>query len=331
MREYRFTPLAVALSLMAGVAVVGGGYAVSKKVAEDTAREVSDEAIATSAELAAKDALKQELVKEEFLRYFVDKVKERTLPRITETVKEVAFDYSADVDDKYKAITDQIRTDLNQVTRKTDEIVDERMDELRQEDIEIRGEIEESQKSIHDFIKLTLTDLVPSGCISAFFCSTDSPPPGWLVCDGTVITSNPDAGGDARADVEYERLVDVLNTIGYGEGEDRARVPDLRGYFLRGVEGNRRVGDFQQESVRRHKHPVYSEAQSVGRSLPEMERGAYRNYLTEIRNWSMPAPAPVFKDTEFQGISSDDHRSFEIHDTDETRPKNIAVVWCIKI
>jgi hypothetical protein len=172
--------------------------------------------------------------------------------------------------------------------------------------------------------------LVPPGCIAAFYCTLKSPPPGWLVCDGKLITSDPAKSADLPADVKYSRLINILTVVGDKVDENVVRLPDLRGMFLRGIDDSRKTGDLQEDAIKNHKHPIYGEAQMVGMSMPELEHGKYRNYYTEIRSWSIPAPTPVYKDTEFQGISNADNRSFQNFGDTETRPVNIGVVWCIK-
>ncbi len=303
-----------------------GGYLIVHEIAESTAKEVAEEALMTTAEDAARSALMQELVKDEFVQFLVDNVKEDALPSINQNVKEL----NKTIDKKYAKITDDLKDALITLEETTKEVTDERIKELEQADEDIKKSNAESTQAINDFINLSLTDLVPSGCIAAFYCNPAAPPSGWLACDGRTISSDPSQDVDHKPDVKYARLVSILTGLGYGEGINIAVLPDLRGRFLRGVQGKMVVGGYEPDTIKGHKHPIYGEAQVVGRSLPETERGRYRNYLTEIRSWSIPAPEPVFKDTEFQGRSSEDHQSFKPEVAVETRPKNISVVWCIK-
>jgi microcystin-dependent protein len=75
--------------------------------------------------------------------------------------------------------------------------------------------------------------VMPVGTILCFALKT--PPSGWLVCDGSVI--------DKSANPEFAPLVDALRASAggvsnhpyiYGLNANQARLPDLRGDFLRG-------------------------------------------------------------------------------------------------
>ena len=67
--------------------------------------------------------------------------------------------------------------------------------------------------------------LVPPGTVVAYAGST--PPPGWLLCDGREVTRT-----------LYPALFAAITTT-YGSVSTTAsfRLPDYRGYFLRGVDG----------------------------------------------------------------------------------------------
>src|SRR5204862_5941115 len=74
--------------------------------------------------------------------------------------------------------------------------------------------------------------LAPAGSIMAYLGTI--PPPGWLLCDGTVV------GRTA-----YARLFAVIGTSsGSGDGSSTFHLPDLRGMFLRGVNGSRSDTNF---------------------------------------------------------------------------------------
>ena len=62
----------------------------------------------------------------------------------------------------------------------------------------------------------------PSGSVVAFMGA--SPPAGWLECNGAAVSRT-----------AYENLFSVISTMyGLGDGSTTFNVPDLRGYFLRG-------------------------------------------------------------------------------------------------
>ena len=69
--------------------------------------------------------------------------------------------------------------------------------------------------------------MVPVGSVMSYAGSTDAlATSGWLVCDGSQITAT-----------EYPLLVQALGNIYGGDGVTTACVPDMRGQFVRGVDG----------------------------------------------------------------------------------------------
>lgn len=90
---------------------------------------------------------------------------------------------------------------------------------------------------------------------------------GWLLCDGRMLDRTANRN-------RYQPLFDVIGSSWGGDGANRFNVPDLRGYFLRGVDGgtnrdpnaNERtaskpgghlgsdVGSVQTDMMQSHKH-----------------------------------------------------------------------------
>lgn len=145
---------------------------------------------------------------------------------------------------------------------------------------------------------------VPSGAVMAFAMST--PPNGWLECDGTAISR-----------IVYASLFNSIGTsYGAGNGSTTFNLPDLRGEFVRGwdhgrgVDAGRTFGSQQSDGIKSHSHPI-----RVGTSDGS---APYYNYgLQSIRNGSYRSPPnePFSLDT----------------GGTETRPRNIALMYCIKI
>ena len=108
-------------------------------------------------------------------------------------------------------------------------------------------------------------DVIPPGTIVPFAGPDSDVPTGWRLCNGELL---PTEG-------EFSELYGVIRTA-WGSGENKFRLPDLRGVFLRGVSGNRedgfedpnadlreslnggnsgnRVGSFQAASLADHIH-----------------------------------------------------------------------------
>ena len=116
-------------------------------------------------------------------------------------------------------------------------------------------------------LQLALDALIPAGTIVAF--GGGAPPSGWLVCDGAEISRSSRLGSV------------ILSSWGPGNGSSTFNLPDLRGVFLRGVNGGRgdqfadpgdvrvavrsgaasgnAVGSYQGDQLATHTHnaPIY--------------------------------------------------------------------------
>ena len=103
---------------------------------------------------------------------------------------------------------------------------------------------------------------VPPGSIMAYMGT--NPPTGWLLCDGSAVSRT-----------TYSRLFGVIGIAnGYGDGMNTFNLPDLRGMFLRGLDGDagidleaamraaakpggnsgNAVGSLQQDQFKSHNH-----------------------------------------------------------------------------
>jgi microcystin-dependent protein len=74
----------------------------------------------------------------------------------------------------------------------------------------------------------------PIGSIVAYAGTVDAAwetTNGWMLCDGRLLD---------RSDPKFAPLFDAIGQFWGGDLRDRFNLPDLRGYFLRGVDG--RVG-----------------------------------------------------------------------------------------
>jgi len=123
--------------------------------------------------------------------------------------------------------------------------------------------------SISDTTKMKIPSGVAIGTIVAFGGS--SVPDGWLLCNGYEI--------NVAANPEYKPLFDVIGTAWGGNSSLQTfRIPDLRGRFLRGVDGTanndpdkskriaaniggntgNNVGSLQDDELKSHNHELYS-------------------------------------------------------------------------
>jgi microcystin-dependent protein len=104
---------------------------------------------------------------------------------------------------------------------------------------------------------------VPIGSVIAWSGPKSKIPTGWIECDGRQLNRN-----------QFSALFDAIGTTWGGTATDRFNLPDLRGYFLRGVDdgagrdpdvsGRRPVGNgpansagsIQDDALKSHRHDV---------------------------------------------------------------------------
>jgi len=146
---------------------------------------------------------------------------------------------------------------------------------------------------------------VPAGAVMAF--AMNSAPSGWLAADGAAISRS-----------EYARLFAAVGTThGVGNGSTTFNLPDLRGIFVRGsgsqtVSGATFTGTFgqkQTDGLRDHTHRINGALLSAGGASPGVQ--VFRYHIpdtTGARDLAMTAGT----------------------DAGETRPANIAMLYCIK-
>ncbi|MBB5606456.1 MULTISPECIES: tail fiber protein [unclassified Janthinobacterium] len=146
---------------------------------------------------------------------------------------------------------------------------------------------------------------------------------GWLVCDGRMLDSN-----------DYPQLYVVLGHL-YGGLGQQFRLPDYRGYFLRGMDSgkgndgdadqrtdpagattlNQGVGSRQEDALQTHEHLYKSAPTPAAPSGPGSVAGA-------------PASSPAL--TEGGPTNGLTPPGGVRVSTTETRPKNIYVSYLIK-
>lgn len=139
---------------------------------------------------------------------------------------------------------------------------------------------------------------VPKGMIQLFAGYT--PPVGWAECDGSVY---PVSGNEELASVLLDLYGGVLGVW--------FKLPDLRGQFVRGwsnthsVDAGRVLGSSQSDETQAHTHTLYIGSPGGG--------GEYGGFANDGYN--------------------DSHTTYTTSSTGgtETRPKNIAMMYIIKI
>ena len=159
--------------------------------------------------------------------------------------------------------------------------------------------IENGTVNYEDLAEATIRILNPPGAVMSFAMS--AAPVGWLPCNGAAINRT-----------TYAPLFSAIGTtFGAGNGSTTFNLPDLRGEFIRGWAENRAVdtgrvfGSSQGHAFESHRHLVPNLTQYIGS----------RTGVTG--NFSKNDGGINSEYTDFQGGT-------------ETRPRNIALFYCIK-
>lgn len=148
---------------------------------------------------------------------------------------------------------------------------------------------------------LTVNAESPAGSIEYF--SLASAPAGYLVCNGAAVSRT-----------VYARLFYWIGlTYGGGDGSTTFNLPDLRGEFIRGADGGRGVdsgrgvGTWQTDQFGSHTHgQTVSNSTAGGAGMPAGSNGTLLNQTSL---------------TAAQGGTGN---------SNETRPRNVAMLPCIK-
>ena len=166
------------------------------------------------------------------------------------------------------------------------------------------------------------------GVVAAF--AQSAAPTGWLICDGSALNGSGTA---------YEPLWNKIGTTYGGSGQSSFNLPDLRGEFLRcsdqgrGADSGRAHGSTQGDTVKQSWYG-YTNFQShyhtggwgSGERNWQIKHSGYPdNYgASETTNAFI---APWYQLS--QGIGYNNMR-LRVGESDQTRPRNVAVQFCIK-
>src|SRR5215218_525641 len=190
---------------------------------------------------------------------------------------------------------------------------------------------------------------VPIGSIVAYAGPIDreefEPATGWMLCDGRLLDRN---------DTAHAALFNAIGFAWGHDGSDRFNLPDLQGYFLRGVDESQGPESRDPDNNRRTRiHPGGSvgarvgSGQSYGKALPPEQEDRFRVLFDGQHRHSMnfeinatravggtgntvahPAPNPS-QMPQTEPVGNHNHR-FE-GGNKETRPINAYVNWIIRV
>lgn len=169
--------------------------------------------------------------------------------------------------------------------------------------------------------------LVPAGAVMLF--AMNSAPAGWLA-----------ANGDPVSRTDYAALFSAIGTThGVGNGSTTFNLPDLRGIFVRGsgsqtISGTTYAGTFAQklrDQMQRITGRITNApgAQGFRGGSNSINEGALEISEFSGRRYSGNESANFARIIDFDSAKSPDARVSSTTDG-ETRPANIALLYCIK-
>lgn len=207
----------------------------------------------------------------------------------------------------------------------------------------------ELRREIRSEIKRLKEEVCPIGSIQAFAYNTI--PSGWLPCDGHLEPIE-----------KYKELYDVIGITFGGDGKVNFCVPDLRGRFVRGFDPSRYIdkesefGKKQEDAFQNHIHQFntnnikiseggkhyhnlwcheYDTVTSVsGLASTEKNKrmcypGKHESGKTDLGPYAGEHSHEISIDENPISIPTQINES-AIRIAEETRPKNIALLYCIK-
>lgn len=155
---------------------------------------------------------------------------------------------------------------------------------------------------------------VPAGSVVQFAMNTA--PTGWLKANGAAVSRT-----------TYATLFSAIGTtFGVGDGSTTFNLPDLRGEFLRGwddgrgIDSGRAFGSAQTSQMQSHNH-IGGWARATAGAYSTTPYGVGATATTYVSGAATPLFAAAYSFTSTTGGTSN---------SSETRPRNIALLACIK-
>ncbi len=193
----------------------------------------------------------------------------------------------------------------------------------------------ELERNIKEEVEKIKEELCPIGTIQAF--AFERIPLGWLPCTGKLMKIS-----------ELPDLYKAIGNVFGGNAKDGTfALPDLRSRFIRGNDENNNVGSIQEDTLQGHAHIVTSCSEN-GRHFHYV---GYHDNRTQEANIGYTTythkDACDYKGDFKTGNYNTDHDGSHKHEieiglpisnteygeiriSDETRPKNITMQFCIK-
>ena len=171
-------------------------------------------------------------------------------------------------------------------------------------------------------VSSAVASTVSAGTIITFASATA--PTGYLKCNGALVSRT-----------TYSDLFSAIGTtFGAGDGSTTFALPDLRGYFTRGwddgrgVDTSRAFGSLQADGYLNHSHTGSTNSQGEhthtvsGTNITDSYVGVGSPAVLAVSATKTTSSAGAHTHTVTVAASTTG--------TTETRPKNIALLYCIK-
>lgn len=165
-----------------------------------------------------------------------------------------------------------------------------------------------------DHYNTAIAAYVPPGAIMQF--AMNSAPSGWLICDGTAYSRT-----------TYAALYANISTVwGAGDGVTTFNVPDFRGAFLRGLDSGkgydpaRVFASYQADAYASHSHSITDpgHVHAAGNNSLNYANGVAAGATNaQGTTWNTASASTGITGTNASGGT-------------ETRPKNYAILYCIR-
>ena len=182
-----------------------------------------------------------------------------------------------------------------------------------------------TEKAVKEYV-----DNLLAGSVASFTMAT--PPAGWLECNGQAVSRT-----------DYARLFALIGTrFGAGNGATTFNLPDLRDEFIRGWNHSRALGGKEQSAFQDHHHNFSGTYSSVYSSGHDHWDGTGSTIWTLVKR-----AHAFFKDKWNYEYDANGRTGWDYHShgftpfgtisgastgnaATETRPQNIALMFCIK-
>lgn len=171
----------------------------------------------------------------------------------------------------------------------------------------------------YDLQWISLPSGVPTGAVEYFAMATA--PTGWLAADGSAVSRT------TYADL----FAAIGTTFGAGDGSTTFNLPDLRGEFVRGYDNGRGVdsgrvfGSAQNDAMQEFK--VAMSVISTGEVSPN-HTNVTSTAMCNGSDITVYIPVGPAGSYEFRPFARDNSNT--IRQAAETRPRNVALLACVK-